>query len=72
MISTFKQFGTGIIEDVVVNHRNGATNWYDFPAETYNGKTYKLGLDAICKNDEPCQPDWYAAAYRRIRHRRQL
>lgn len=38
MISTFKQFGTGIIEDVVVNHRNGATNWYDFPAETYNGK----------------------------------
>ena len=39
MISTFKQFGTGIIEDVVVNHRNGATNWYDFPAETYNGKT---------------------------------
>ena len=52
MISTFKQFGTGIIEDVVVNHRNGATNWYDFPAETYNGKTYKLGLDAICKNDE--------------------
>ena len=52
MISTFKQFGTGIIEDVVVNHRNGATNWYDFPAETYNGKAYKLGLDAICKNDE--------------------
>ena len=52
MISTFKQLGTGIIADVVINHRNGATNWYDFPTETYNGKTYKLGLDAICKNDE--------------------
>lgn len=52
MISTFKQLGTGIIADVVINHRNGATNWYDFPTETYNGKTYKLGLDAICRNDE--------------------
>lgn len=52
MISTYKQFGTGLIEDVVVNHRNGATNWYDFPAEEYNGKTYQLGLDAICSNDE--------------------
>lgn len=52
MISTYKQFGTGIIEDVIVNHRNGATNWYDFPAETYKGVTYSLGLDAICKNDE--------------------
>lgn len=52
MIRTFSNFGTGIIEDVVVNHRNGATNWYDFPAEEYKGETYQLGLDAICKNDE--------------------
>lgn len=52
MIQTYKDLGTGIIEDVVINHRSGATNWYDFPAETYNGVTYQLGLDAICQNDE--------------------
>ena len=60
MINTYRQFGVGLIEDVVVNHRNGATNWYDFPTETYKGVTYTLGLDAICKNDEmanePGQP----------------
>lgn len=52
MIRTFNAFGTGIIEDVVVNHRNGATNWTDFPAEEYKGETYQLGPDAICRNDE--------------------
>lgn len=52
MISTFKNFGTGIIEDVVVNHRAGVKGWADFPAETYKGKTYQLGLDCVCKNDE--------------------
>lgn len=52
MVQTFKSLGTGIIADVVVNHRSGATNWYDFPVETYKGVTYKLGLDAICCNDE--------------------
>ena len=52
MINVFKQLGTGIIADVVINHRNGATNWYDFPVETYKGVTYDLGLDCICSNDE--------------------
>lgn len=60
MIATFKQFGTGLIEDVVVNHRNGEFNWCDFPSETYKGVTYHLGMDAICRNDEvagqPGQP----------------
>ena len=52
MISTFKQKGTGIIEDVVINHRVGVTDWCDFPAETYKGVTYQLGMADICKNDE--------------------
>ena len=52
MIATFKNFGTGIIEDVVINHRDGATNWTDFPTETYKGVTYEWGPWAICSNDE--------------------
>lgn len=52
MISTFKALGTDIIEDVVVNHRSGVTNWTNFPAETWNGVTYQLGPEHICKNDE--------------------
>lgn len=52
MINTYKEKGVGIIADVVVNHRSGATNWTDFPSETYNGKTYKLGPEAICCTDE--------------------
>lgn len=52
MIKTFKQKGTGIIEDVVINHRSGATNWTDFPAETWNGQTWKIGTDGICCTDE--------------------
>ena len=52
MINTYKELGTGIIEDVVVNHRSGATNWTDFPTETYNGVTYEWGPWAICSTDE--------------------
>lgn len=52
MIATYKEKGTGIIEDVVINHRCGATNWTDFPAETWRGTTYKLGPEHICSTDE--------------------
>ena len=52
MISTFKNFGTGIIEDVVINHRDGVSTWTDFPTETYKGVTYEWGPWAICSNDE--------------------
>lgn len=52
MINTYRELGTGIIEDVVVNHRSGATNWTDFPTETYNGVTYEWGPWAICSTDE--------------------
>ena len=53
MINTFKKKGTGVIADVVINHRNGVYGWYDFPVETdHKGNTWELGLWAICGNDE--------------------
>lgn len=61
MISTFKKKGTGIIADVVVNHKNGMSKWCDFANETVKGKntgkTYSVtwdntGYTQICNNDE--------------------
>ena len=61
MISTFKAKGTGIIADVVVNHKNGVYKWCDFAYETVKGKntdkTYSVtwnntGYTQICNNDE--------------------
>lgn len=63
MIRTFKDKGTGIIADVVVNHKNGVSKWCDFANETVKGtgkntgKTYSVTWDnkdytQICNNDE--------------------
>ena len=53
MIKTFKNKGTGIIEDVVINHRASVnSNWLNFPAETYKGETYQLTAADICQDDE--------------------
>lgn len=61
MISTFKKKGTGIIADVVVNHKNGVSKWCDFAYESFigknTGKTYSVtwdntGYTQICNNDE--------------------
>ena len=55
MISTYKAKGIGIIEDVVINHKIGMTNWCDFPNEEVTGTygTYQLdwSLADICYND---------------------
>ena len=62
MIKTYKEKGVGFIADIVINHRNGVGkggSWVDFPAETYNGVTYQLGLSDICKDDE-CAGKGYA------------
>lgn len=60
MINTFKQKGTGIIADVVINHKNGVSSWTDFANETKTGtntgKTYTITwtnpLNDICSGDE--------------------
>ncbi|MBO5824807.1 MAG: alpha-amylase, partial [Prevotella sp.] len=55
MINSYKQKGVGVIADVVINHRGSVGvngSWVDFPAETYNGVTYQMGLADICKNDD--------------------
>lgn len=61
MISTLKAKGTGVIADVVVNHKNGVSKWCDFANETVTGtntgKTYSVTWDntsytQICKDDE--------------------
>ena len=55
MINTFKSKGTGIIEDVVINHKNGNTSWCDFPNESKNGYTLTWDNDnfsGICYTDE--------------------
>ena len=55
MIATYKAKGIGIIEDVVINHKNGQNDWCDFPNEEVivGGKNYTLNwsLADICYND---------------------
>ena len=55
MIKTFKDKGTGIIEDVVINHKNGLNTWTDFPDETsgsYSLVWDNTGFSGICQDDE--------------------
>lgn len=55
MIAAYKANDIGIIEDVVINHKNGQNDWCDFPDEEVVGThgTYKLewSLNDICHND---------------------
>lgn len=61
MIKTFKDKGTGIIADVVINHKNGKSKFCDFVDESVTGqntgKTYSVSWDnanytQICSDDE--------------------
>ena len=53
MIKTFKAKNLLTIADVVINHKNGNTNWCDFPTETWEGHgTMTWSLADICKNDD--------------------
>lgn len=55
MINTYKAKGVGIIEDVVINHKNGNTSWCDFPDESKNGYTLtwdNVNFSGICQTDE--------------------
>lgn len=60
MINTYKTKGVGIIEDVVINHKNGNTSWCDFPNESKNGYTLtwdNVYFSGICKTDECNTPE---------------
>jgi alpha-amylase len=61
MIKTFSDKGTGIIEDVVINHKNGLNTWVDFPDETSGSYTIKwdnTSFSGICVTDE-CNKNGY-------------
>ena len=61
MIKTFGDKGTGIIEDVVINHKNGLNTWVDFPDETsgsYSITWDNTNYSGICVTDE-CNNNGY-------------
>jgi alpha-amylase len=70
MIEKFNEKNVGIIEDVVINHKNGSTSWCDFPNESKNGYTLtwdNTDFSGICKTDE-CNTEknlkeWATGAY---------
>lgn len=51
MIKAYKDRGTGMIADVVINHHN-SDGWFDFPKETYKGVEYQFQSTDIVKNDD--------------------
>ena len=61
MIQTFKDKGTGIIEDVVINHKNGLNTWVDFPDEEKG--SYKITWDNTnfsgITSDDECNNNGY-------------
>lgn len=69
MIKTYKAKGTGIIADVVINHRNnlgvnGA--WTDYPKETYKGVNYQMLSSDIVGDDDGGQTATWAASHGQI------
>ena len=61
MIKTFSDKGTGIIEDVVINHKNGLNTWVDFPDEekgSYSIKWDNTNFSGITSDDE-CNSNGY-------------
>ena len=54
MIQAYKDRGTGVIADVVINHRSNVSNWVDFPQEVnpLDGQTYQMQSTDICRDDD--------------------
>lgn len=66
MIAAYRERGTGIIADVVVNHRDNIGengSWVDFPAETWNGQTCQMLPSDICRNDDGGQTATWASQH---------
>ena len=57
-IANLKTNNCKAIADIVINHRNGVSNWVNFPTETYSGTTYTPNLSWIC-NDDECKNNGY-------------
>lgn len=51
MIKAYKDRGTGMIADVVINHHN-SDGWFDFPKESYKGVEYQFLSTDIVKDDD--------------------
>lgn len=51
MIKAYKDRGTGMIADVVINHHN-SDGWFDFPKETYKGVDYQFQSTDIVRDDD--------------------
>ena len=54
MIAAYKEKSTGIIEDVVINHRSSInqTDMLSFPSETYKGETYHFTSSDVLNDDD--------------------
>lgn len=54
MIAAYKEKGTGIIEDVVINHRSSInqTDLLSFPTETYKGTDYHFTSSDVLNDDD--------------------
>ena len=52
MIAALKSRGTGVIADVVINHRESISGWFTYPRETYQGEEYQMFSTDICADDD--------------------
>lgn len=52
MITKFKGLGVKVIGDVVINHRNTESGWFNFPSETYKNVTYSMSSTDVCSTDD--------------------
>ena len=64
MCRTYKALGTGIIADVVLNHRSATSGWLTFPNERsgLDGKYYQIKSTDICANDDGGKTATWAAS----------
>ena len=62
MIATYKQKGTIVMNDCVLNHKDGSNSWVYFPDESRDGYTItwdNTNYSGICRNDE-CNSNGYS------------
>ena len=52
MIRAYGALGTGIIEDVVINHKRGDKSHMDLATETWGGRTISWTTADVCRNDD--------------------